>query len=111
MEFFLPPLTVQPLVENAVNYGISDLPEGGIVTISTEENDGFYEIRVSDNGVGFDPETVPEDGRSHLGIMNVRSRLNIMCHGTLEIQSSRGNGTVAIIRIPKGDATDEYHSS
>ena len=110
-EFFLPPLTVQPLVENAVNYGISDLPEGGIVKISTEENDDFYEIRVSDNGVGFDPETVPEDGRSHLGIANVQSRLNIMCHGTLQIQSSRGNGTVAIIRIPKGDVTDEYHSS
>lgn len=110
-EFFLPPLTVQPLVENAVNYGISDLPEGGIVTISTEENDDFYEIRVSDNGVGFVPGTVPNDGRSHVGISNVRSRLNIMCHGTLEIQSSLGNGTVAIIRIPKGDVTDEYYSS
>ena len=110
-EFFIPPLTVQPLVENAVNYGISDLPEGGIVTISTEENDDFYEIRVSDNGVGFDPETVPEDGRSHLGIMNVRSRLNIMCHGTLDIKSAPGDGTVAIIQIPKGGATDEYHSS
>ena len=110
-EFFLPPLTVQPLVENAVNYGLSDLPEGGIVTISTEENDDFYEIRVSDNGVGFVPGTVPNDGRSHVGISNVRSRLNIMCHGTLEIQSSLGNGTVAIIRIPKGDVTDEYHSS
>ena len=97
-------------MENAVNYGISDLPEGGIVTISTEENDDFYEIRVSDNGVGFDPETVPEDGRSHLGIANVQSRLNIMCHGTLDIKSSPGDGTVAIIQIPKGGVTDEYHS-
>ena len=110
-EFFIPPLTVQPLVENAVNHGISDLPGGGLVTISTEENDDFYEIRVSDNGVGFDPETVPEDVRSHLGIMNVRSRLNIMCHGTLDIKSAPGDGTVAIIQIPKGGATDEYHSS
>ena len=110
-EFFIPPLTVQPLVENAVNHGISDLPGGGLVTISTEEKRDYYEIRVSDNGVGFDPETVPEDGRSHLGIMNVRSRLNIMCHGTLDIKSAPGDGTVAIIQIPKGEATDEYHSS
>ena len=109
-EFFIPPLTVQPLVENAVNHGISDLPGGGLVTISTEEKRDYYEIRVSDNGVGFDPETVPEDGRSHLGIMNVRSRLNIMCHGTLDIKSSPGDGTVAIIQIPKGGVTDEYHS-
>ena len=110
-EFFIPPLTVQPLVENAVNHGISDLPGGGLVTISTEEKRDYYEIRVSDNGVGFDPETVLEDGRSHLGIMNVRSRLNIMCHGTLDIKSAPGDGTVAIIQIPKGGATDEYHSS
>ena len=110
-EFFIPPLTVQPLVENAVNHGISDLPGGGLVTISTEEKRDYYEIRVSDNGVGFDPETIPEDERSHLGIMNVRSRLNIMCHGTLDIKSAPGDGTVAIIQIPKGGATDEYHSS
>lgn len=110
-EFFIPPLTVQPLVENAVNHGIGDLPGGGLVTISTEEKRDYYEIRVSDNGVGFDPETVPEDVRSHLGIMNVRSRLNIMCHGTLDIKSAPGDGTVAIIQIPKGGATDEYHSS
>ena len=80
------------------------------MTISTEEKRDYYEIRVSDNGVGFDLETVPEDGRSHLGLANVQSRLNIMCHGTLDIKSAPGDGTVAIIQIPKGGATDEYHS-
>ena len=110
-EFFIPPLTVQPLVENAVNHGISDLPGGGLVTISTEEKRDYYEIRVSDNGVGFDPGKIPKDGRSHVGIANVQSRLNIMCHGTLDIKSAPGDGTVAIIQIPKGGATDEYHSS
>lgn len=110
-EFFIPPLTVQPLVENAVNHGISDLPGGGLVTISTEEKQDCYEIRVSDNGVGFDPGTVPEDGRSHVGISNVRSRLNILCHGTLDIKSTPGGGTVAVIQIPKGDVTDECSGS
>ena len=109
-EFFIPPLTVQPLLENAVNHGISDMPHGGCVTISTEEMPDRYEIRVSDNGVGFDPDTIPVDGRSHVGISNVRSRLNIMCHGTLDIKSAPGQGTVAIIQIPKGETANEYHS-
>lgn len=111
MEFFIPPLTVQPLVENAVNHGISDIPDGGCVAISTEEKDSYYEIRVSDNGVGFDTSTVPTDGRSHIGISNVKSRLDIMCHGTLEIKSALGEGTVAIVQIPKGDLTDEDRCS
>lgn len=109
-EFFIPPLTVQPLVENAVNHGVSDLPGGGLVTVSAVERNDCYEIRVSDNGVGFDPDAVLADGRSHIGISNVRSRLNIMCHGTLDIKSEPGEGTMAIIQIPKGGATDEYHS-
>ena len=107
--FFIPPLTVQPLVENAVNHGISDLPNGGCVTVSTREEADCYEVRVSDNGIGFDPNIQPSDGLSHIGISNVRSRLNIMCQGTLDIVSTPGNGTTAVIKIPKGETADEYH--
>lgn len=99
--FFLPALTVQPLVENAVNHGIGHLPGGGCVTLSTEESDSCYEIRVTDNGVGFVPGAVPQDERSHVGIKNVRSRLEVMCHGSLRIESEPGRGTTAIVRIPK----------
>lgn len=99
--FFLPPLTVQALVENAVSHGISDMPDGGCVTISTRETDTHYEIQVHDNGIGFDPNVPPKDGRSHVGIQTVRSRLQIMCNGTLEMISAPGKGTTAIVRIPK----------
>lgn len=109
-EFFIPPLTVQPLVENAVNHGLSDMPDGGCVTVSTREEPDHYEIRVADNGVGFDPAAQPADGRSHIGISNVRSRLNIMCRGTLDIISAPGKGTTAIIKIPREGTPDEYHS-
>lgn len=108
--FFIPPLTVQPLVENAVNHGISDLPEGGLIKISSREEPEYYEIDVSDNGIGFDPNAKPSDGRSHIGISNVRSRLNIMCRGSLDIISIPNKGTTAIIKIPKGGTPDEYHS-
>ncbi len=101
MDFLIPALTVQPLVENAVKHGISDLPDGGCVTISTSENEYEYEIHVIDNGVGFTPNALPADGRTHIGITTVRRRLQIMCSGTLEINSIPGHGTTAIIKIPK----------
>ena len=100
--FLLPPLAIEPLVENAVNHGIADLPDGGRVTIASRELPDGYEVRVTDNGAGFDPDALPEDGRSHVGISAVRSRLAILCGGTLELQSAPGQGTAAIIHLPKG---------
>lgn len=100
-EFFVPALAVQPLVENAVNHGIFDLPEGGCVTIATRETEDFYEISVIDNGTGFDESAETED-KSRAGIASIKNKLDIMCRGTLEIDSSPGGGTRATVRIPKG---------
>ena len=100
-DFFIPPLTIEPLVENAVEHGISDLPDGGRVTLSTAETADGYEVRVCDNGSGFDPSAAGRDERSHIGISAVRSRLAILCGGTLTIESAPGRGTTAIIHISK----------
>ena len=89
-------------MENAVNHGIGVLPSGGCVTISTQELPEYYEVRVADNGAGFDPDVIPADGHTHVGISAVRSRLHILCGGTLDIRSAPGQGTAAIIHIPKG---------
>ena len=59
-DFKIPPLTVQPLVENAVKHGISKKKGGGTVTISTFSDDDFIYIVVEDNGLGFDPELLSE---------------------------------------------------
>lgn len=99
--FMLPALTVQPLVENAVKHGICKAENGGRVTISSRELDDRYEIEVSDNGVGFDVDAVPNDGKSHLGIENVRNRLWKMCGASLELSSEVGKGTSAVIILPK----------
>lgn len=100
--FFLPPLTVQPLVENAVRYGIGQAMDGGKLTIKTVERDEGYEVFVIDDGVGgYDPNNKKEDGRSHVGIENVRERLALMVGGTLEIESEKGKGTTARIFIPR----------
>ena len=105
MDFSLPVLTVQPIVENAVKHGTSKKRGGGRVTISTEEDRDSYIIRVSDTGCGFDPTQPKNDGKRHVGIENVRQRLANMCRGSLTIESTVGEGTHATIRIPKGGKT------
>lgn len=102
VDFSLPVLTVQPIVENAVKHGTSKKRGGGKVTISTEEDEESYIIRVSDTGCGFDPSVPKNDGKRHVGIENVRQRLSNLCSGSLTIESTPGVGTLATVRIPKG---------
>ena len=101
--FDLPPLSLQPIVENAVNHGVRANPDGaGIVTIATREYPDRYEITVTDTGPGFDPDNPPEkQGRTHVGVQNVRERLASLCGGTLTIMSEIGRGTTATISLPK----------
>ena len=75
--------------------------EGGTVRISSAETSDSFRIVVQDDGVGFDVMTPKQDGRTHIGISNVRNRLQAMCNGTLEITSTPGKGTVAVIVLPK----------
>lgn len=99
--FCLPTLTLQPIVENAVRYGVTKKVEGGTITIATKETACAFTITITDDGAGYDPMQPKEDGSSHIGISNVRHRLETMCKGTLTIESQLGVGTKAIITIPK----------
>lgn len=100
-DFVMPPLCLQPLVENAVRHGITKREEGGTVTITSEENEKEYHITVMDDGVGFSPEHSCADGREHVGISNVRKRLKELSHGEVKIESCSGRGTRVTIVIPK----------
>ncbi|MGN0142057.1 MAG: sensor histidine kinase [Roseburia sp.] len=102
--FMLPALSVQPLVENAVKHGICRREGGGgTVIITARECADCFEVIISDDGVGFVPGTESKGQGTHVGIRNVRQRLDIMCHATLEVESEPGKGTTSTIRIPKGD--------
>ena len=101
-DFSLPVLTVQPIVENAVKHGTSKKRGGGKVIISTQKDEENYIIKVYDTGCGFDPTVFKDDGKSHIGIENVRQRLANMCGGTLTIESEIGVGTLVTITIPNG---------
>lgn len=110
--FFLPPLTLQPIVENSVRHGIRETQDGkGTVTIMTREYDDRNEVVVSDNGKGFYPQSNTDFNRPHIGIENVRYRLKSMCNGTLTINSVTGQGTVAVISVPKGDQYADLRDS
>lgn len=99
--FMLPPLTIQPLVENAVKHGLSRTEKNGTVKIIISQTKEDYEIRVVDNGVGFDVNHVADDGKQHVGIINVRQRLESMVNGSLKIESEIGTGTTATVSIPR----------
>ena len=103
--FRIPVLTMQPIVENAVRYGVRGIErEVGTVRISTAEYPDRIEVTVEDDGPGFDEEKAAarEDGRLHLGISNVRRRMHDMVGGDLKIESGPEHGTKAILTIPKG---------
>lgn len=112
-DFYVPPLTVQPIVENAVRHGITRKAEGGTVRIAAYSAPKHYVIEVRDDGVGFDTRSNPNDNRKHVGLENVSGRIRRMCHGRLVVRSVIGVGTRVTIVIPKKfahpkETTHEY---
>ncbi len=99
--FMLPALSLQPIVENSIKYGLMNRIEGIVVKISSDSDDKNYILTVEDNGMGFDYEKVCNDEKPHIGIKNVRTKLELMCNGRLIIDSKIGVGTSVKILLPK----------
>ena len=101
MEFCLPPLTLQPIVENAVKYGVD--PENSdplTIKITTVENEDGSVITIEDSGPGLD--NAGENDQPHTAILNIKKRLALMCNGTLTLRNRDDDtGTIATIFIPK----------
>lgn len=102
VRFFLPPLSVQPIVENAVKHGIGKKEGGGTVTITVTEEKGGYCINISDDGAGYDADRVKESKDLGIGLENVKKRIKEQCGGTLTLTGEKGIGTSVNIYIPKG---------
>ena len=106
IDFQIPPLSMQVLVENAVKHGIRKKAGGGTITIRTKLKDGNIYVIVKDDGVGFDAERIADDANIHVGIANVQNRLESMCGGRLEVDSKIGEGTTAVIILPRKNAAN-----
>lgn len=104
-DFECPPLMLQTMVENAVKHGLGEKADGGTVKISTKETENCYEVKVEDDGVGFDVSKPLDTSRSHIGVDNTRQRVVGMCGGSLSVGSKLGEGTTISIVIPKKNKT------
>jgi LytS/YehU family sensor histidine kinase len=112
MSLPVPVLTIQPLIENAVKHGVGSKPEGGLVELRArlEPIGGVVRIRVSDNGVGMEPErldSVFDLGGEDVGALsNINERLVGLYRGraSLDISSSPGQGTTVSLSLPVGSA-------
>ena len=104
IRFRLPPLTLQPLAENAVKHGMN--PDAGPlrVSIRTRLTESGSEITVEDNGPGFD---LSDSRKPHPTLENIRQRLDMMCGGKMEIMPKDGGGTTVKVTIPQTDLPDE----
>ena len=96
----LPPLMVQPLVENAIRHGIEPAADGGELTVRCQRNGGDLVIDVDNSGLPF-----ARGAGAGLGLANVRERL-ASCYGSragLELHARPGGGLAARIRLPFDD--------
>jgi sensor histidine kinase YesM len=100
VDFDLPALTIQPMVENAIRHGVRSRKHGEIV-VAAHKVDDNYVITIRDNGKGFDTSLLMNQDNSHIGIQNVKERIEDQCKGTFIIESTPGEGTLVTFRIPE----------
>ncbi|MBR3016274.1 MAG: histidine kinase [Clostridia bacterium] len=98
--FRIPALTLQPIVENAIKHGRDPYAGRFCITIRTRKTDSGSVLTVADNGRGFVP---PDDSEPHIGLNNIRQRLEMMCGGRLDIGPNEGGGTLVTVTIPDSD--------
>ncbi len=99
--FSLPPLSVQPLVENAIKHGILKKEEGGTVILKTYETDKAFIVEIIDDGVGFNIDEVDFKNNKHIGLNNVKHRITTMCKGNITFESEINKGTKVTVSLLK----------
>lgn len=106
LPLLLPPLSIQPLIENAVRHGLLSRNVGGTLCLSITRHEGYTRIEVKDNGKGMEPEKVVEllhatpGGKGGIGIVNTNRRLMQRYGQGLSIVSEPGEGTMVSFDIP-----------
>jgi two-component system sensor histidine kinase AlgZ len=102
LDLALPPLLLQPLVENALRHGLGGRLEGGSVRIDVTLENGELLMRVTDDGVGF-----PQTWREGTGLSSVRRRLESAYGPAARMSLGQGGrGASVAVRLPARPATD-----
>lgn len=95
----IPPMLLQPLVENAIKHGISPQIEGGELTITIVAEETGWRFTIADTGAGFDPKQPPKG--NGVGLTNVQQQLLIRYNINLEITTALGAGTQVTFVLPR----------
>ncbi|AIQ71558.1 ATP-binding protein [Paenibacillus graminis] len=108
----VPPLSIQPIVENAVNHGLMQKESGGTVTLSIRELPLHLAVAVTDDGIGMPQERIAEilsEERTEggIGLRNIQRRLLKMYGAGLSVISEPGQGTTISYTIPRAGAIRE----
>lgn len=96
-QFHIPPLTLQPIVENAVKHGMDPDGEPLHISIRSRQTNSGSEIIVENTGADFEPA---DNNEPHIALSNIEHRLKLMCNGELAIKPREGGGTVVTVTIP-----------
>jgi len=106
LNFRLPPLTLEPLVENAVKHALDPDSDPLYIIIRTKLENNCNVIIVENTGVDYPLENdskfrflLKKDNEPHIGLNNVKSRLAVSCGGSLTLSKRPNGGTIATIRI------------
>ena len=100
-DFLIPPLVIQPLVENAIHHGFDKMQKQGSITVATRRSEDTVTVTITDDGAGFDQTKPVREGA--VGVRNVCFRIEQMIGGTMHIESHPGKGTTVTIQIPVRD--------
>ena len=93
----VPPMILQPLVENSIKHGLSSLIDGGIIRISIFEEKQKLKFIIEDTGVGVENlDTIFNNG---VGLTNTKKRLQKMYNSTMEISNNEPSGLRIIFSI------------
>ncbi|MEJ8303532.1 ATP-binding response regulator [Saccharibacillus sacchari] len=103
----LPPLTLQPLIENSIRHGLMSRISGGRVTLSIRNlNENETRFTIEDNGSGMTQQRIEEvlgsvDGVRGVGLWNISSRLKLLYDRQLLLESTDGAGTRITFDLPR----------
>ena len=94
-DFEIPPLSLEPIVENAVEHGVGRY--GGTVKIQTFEKDGYITVRVKDEGKKANTEEEYKPVHNGIGLKNTEKRIQMQCSGSLVTDFAPTGATVDIV--------------
>ncbi|MET0466842.1 MAG: histidine kinase [Chitinophagaceae bacterium] len=96
----IPPMLLQPLVENSLKYGISPMVNGGSIHIICQEHHGHLLISVKDTGGGYTGNLHDLKNTSGVGLKNIRKRLEKLYGEGIHIERNQPQGLSVIFKIP-----------